>query len=184
MGQSRNIRTGDKCQSAAQCALSSLTTITTGLFKIALLSVLNFPQTMPTAALIITGTMSLVTMALTTVSTLFVKDGPLAEDLSYSLKTCILVNMSQKNSDIFLTQVCNAFKLVALAIACTASGSLCSRRKYERRPLSSSWCARGSYRSVWEISNTVMVFAQMRTLSIGAACEFTRGSEHFAGDPA
>ena len=42
-------------------------------------------------------------------------------------------------------------------------------------------CAPVSYRPVWEISNTVMVFAQMRTLSIGAACEFTRGSEHFAG---
>ena len=28
-----------------------------------------------------------------------------------------------------------------------------------------------------------MVFAQMRTLSIGAACEFTRGSEHFAPLP-
>ena len=47
------------------------------------------------------------------------------------------------------------------------------------------WCALRSYRPVWEISNTaaVMVFAQMRTLSIGAACEFTRGSEHFAPLP-
>ena len=33
-----------------------------------------------------------------------------------------------------------------------------------------------SHRRVWEISNTalVMVFARMRTLTIGAACEFTR----------
>ena len=34
----------------------------------------------------------------------------------------------------------------------------------------------GPHRRVWEISNTalVMVFARMRTLTIGAACEFTR----------
>ena len=34
----------------------------------------------------------------------------------------------------------------------------------------------GPHRRVWEISNTalVMVFARMRPLTIGAACEFTR----------
>ena len=79
-------------------------------------------------------------------------------------------------------------ELVALTSACLAS-SLCSWRKYQCRRLLSSLellvRAAGSYRPVWEISNTaaVMVFAQMRTLSIGAACEFTRGSEHFAPLP-
>ena len=78
-------------------------------------------------------------------------------------------------------------ELVALTSACLAS-SLCSWRKYQCRRLLSSLellVRAGSYRPVWEISNTaaVMVFAQMRTLSIGAACEFTRGSEHFAPLP-
>ena len=50
-------------------------------------------------------------------------------------------NNGRQYSDILLTQVCNAFKLGALAIACTARSSLFSRRKYERRRLSSSWLA-------------------------------------------
>ena len=107
MGQLQITSTGDNFQSATRQLSNSPTTIKTREYKIALWSVLKSPQTMPTAALIITGTMSVAseTTMLTTATTLCVKGGPLAEDLSFLLKTCILVNVFQKimvaNSVIF-----------------------------------------------------------------------------------
>ena len=95
MEQSRITTIGDKFQSAIQYVSAIPTTRTARKYKIVSLYVLGQPQ--QPCAQIITGLMSLVLTQLTkTIWTLYVKDGPFVEDMSYLLKPSILVNLSHK----------------------------------------------------------------------------------------